>query len=130
MERAYLGFLWISPEVVGSVVWSQACECITKSLFHLLKGLLMCGNAQIVGVQETPCVGMNRVIICIHVEQQRGNDAALWKAILLFAPSAAFADEVHKKRLFDNMFWISSVSLTSCVISKNFLVRILWFTVS
>ena len=32
MEDAYLGFLWISPEVVGSVVWSQACECITKSL--------------------------------------------------------------------------------------------------
>ena len=77
MEGAYLGFLWISPEVVGSVVWSQACECITKSLFHLLKGLLMCGNAQIIGVQETPCVGMNRLIICIHVEQQRDKDAAL-----------------------------------------------------
>ena len=35
-----------------------------------------------------------------------------------------------KKRLFDSMFWISSVSLMACVISKNFLVRILWFTVS
>ena len=32
-----------------------------------------------------------------YVEQQRGMDAALWKAILLSAPSAAFADEVHKK---------------------------------
>ena len=31
------------------------------------------------------------------VEQQRGKDAALWKAILLFAPSAAFADEIHTK---------------------------------
>ena len=46
MEGAYLSFLWISPEVVGSVVWSQARECVTKSLFHLLKGLLLCGNAQ------------------------------------------------------------------------------------
>ena len=98
MEGAYLGFLWISPEVVGSVVWSQACECITKSLFHLLKGLLLlCGNAQIIGIQGTHCVGMNRLIICIYVEQQRGKDAAMWKAILLSAPSAALADEVHKK---------------------------------
>ena len=97
MEGAYLGFLWISPEVVDSVVWSQAYECITKSLFHLLKGLLMCGNAQIISVQETPCVGMDRLIICIYVEQQRGKDATLWKAILLSAPSAAFADEVHKE---------------------------------
>ena len=95
MEGAYLGFLWISPEVVGSVVLSQACECITKSLFHLLKGLFLCGNAQIIGVQETPCVGMNRLII--YAEQLRGKDAALWKAILLSAPSVAFADEVHIK---------------------------------
>ena len=95
MEGAYLGFLWISSEVVGSVVWSHACECITKSLFHLLKGLLLCGNAQIIGVHETPCDGVNRLIICIYVEQHRGNDTALWKAILLSAPSAAFADEVN-----------------------------------
>ena len=72
-------------------------ECITKSFFHLLKGLLLCGNAQIIRVQETPCVGMNRLIICIYVEQQRGKDAALWKAILLSALSAAFADELQKK---------------------------------
>ena len=85
METAYLGILWISPEVVGSVVWSQACECVTW---------------------------MNRLVICINVEQQRGKDAALWKAILLLlsAPSAAFADKVHTKCLLDNMFWISSVS--------------------
>ena len=97
MGGAYLGFLWISPEVVDSVVWSQACECITKSCFHLLKGLFLCGNAQIVSVQETPCVGMDRLIICIYIEQQRGKDATLWKAILLSVPSAAFADEVHKE---------------------------------
>ena len=123
MEGAYLSFRWIRPEVVGSVVWRQACECVTKSLFHLLKGLLLCGNAQIIGVQET-CVGMNRLVICIYVEQQRGKDVALWKAILLSAPSAAFTDEVHKQHLFDSMFWISSVSLTSCFISKNFLVSL------
>ena len=97
--------------------------CQKKDLFHLLKELLLCSNAQIIGVQET-CVGMNRLVICIYVEQQRGKHAALWKAILLSAPSAAFADEVHKKRLFDIMFWISSVSLTSCFISKNFLVSL------
>ena len=101
-----------------------------QDTFSLLKGLILCFNAQIIGVQETHCVGMNRLIICIYVEQHWGQDAASWKAILLSAPSAAFADEVHKKRLFDNMFWISSVSLTSCAISNNFLVRILWFTVS
>ena len=61
MEGAYLGFLWISPEVVGSMVWSQACECATKGLFHLLKGLLLCGNAQIIGG-----VGMNRLVIYIY----------------------------------------------------------------
>ena len=84
----------------------------------------------IIGVQETPCFVMNRLIICIYVEQQMGKDAALWKAIHLSAPSASFADEVTQKSMFDNMFWISYVSLKSCVISKNFLVRILWFTVS
>ena len=63
-----------------------------------------------------------------YVEQQRGKNAALWKVILLSAPSAAFANEVHKKGPFDNMFWISSVSITSCGISKNFLVRIMLFT--
>ena len=35
--------------------------------------------------------------LCWDVEQQRGKDAALWKVILLSAPSAAFADEVHIK---------------------------------
>ena len=33
--------------------------------------------------------------LLIYVEQQRGKDAALWKAILLSAPSPAFVDEVH-----------------------------------
>ena len=128
MESAYLSFIWICPEVVDSAVWSQACECVTKSLFHLLKGVLLCGNAQIIGVQETPGVRMNRLVICINVEHQRGKDAAFWKAILLSAPSAVFTDEVHKKRLLDTMFWISSVSIMYCVISCNILVRIMWFT--
>ena len=68
LECAYLSFLWISPEVIVSVVWSQACECITKCLFHLLKGLLLCDNAQVIGVQETPltCAGMNWLVICIE----------------------------------------------------------------
>ena len=83
MEGAYLSFLWISPEVVGRVVWSQACECVTKSLVYLLKGLLLRGSTQVIGVQETPCVGMNWLVI--YVEQQRGKDAALWKAIILFS---------------------------------------------
>ncbi len=74
---------------------------------------------------------MNRLVICKYVEQQRGNDADLWKAFLLYAPpSAAFADEVHKKRLFASMFWISSANPTCCVMSNNFLVMIRWFTVS
>ena len=76
----------------------------------------------------TSCVGMSKLYN--YVEQQGGKDAALWKAIILSAPSATFADEVHKKRLFDSMFWISSVSLASCVISKNFLVMIMWPIVS
>ena len=29
MEGVYLSFLWVSPDVVGSVVWSQACKCVT-----------------------------------------------------------------------------------------------------
>ena len=72
------------------------------------------------------------LVICIYVdvEQQMVKDAALWKAISMPAPSAALADEVNKKRLFDSMFLVSSVSLTSCIISNHFLVRILWFTVS
>ena len=32
MEDAYLKLLWISPAVVDSVVWSQACECVTNSI--------------------------------------------------------------------------------------------------
>ena len=52
MEGAYLSCLWIRPDVAGSVVWSQPCECVTKIIFHILKGLLLCGNAQIIGVQE------------------------------------------------------------------------------
>ena len=71
--------------------------CVTKSMFHLLKGLLLCGIAQIIDVHESPCLGMNRLVICVDVEQQSGNDAALWKAVLLSAPSAAFADQVHIK---------------------------------
>ena len=84
-----------------------------QEYFHLLKVLLLCG----IGVQETTCVRMNWLVIC--VQQQRGNDAPLWQAVLLSAPSAAFANEFHTKRLFDSTFWISSVSLTSCVISKK-----------
>ena len=54
------------PDVVDSLVWSQAFECVTKSPVHLLKGLLLCGNAQILRVHETPCVGMNRLVICVY----------------------------------------------------------------
>ena len=77
---------------------SDGCECATKSIFHLLKGLLLCDNAQIIGAQETHCVGMGLMVICIDVEQQRGKDAAMWNAILLLsAPYAVFADEVNNK---------------------------------
>ena len=47
-SSACQSFLWISPDVVDSVVRNQACEYVTKSLFHPLKGLLLCGNAQII----------------------------------------------------------------------------------
>ena len=67
-----------------------------RESFRLLKELRRYGIAQIIGVQETPCVGMNRLVIRIGVEQQRSKDAFLCKPILLSAPSAAFADEVHK----------------------------------
>ena len=65
MKGAYLSFLWIRPDMVGSIVWSQVCVCVTKSLFHLHKGVILCGIAHIIGVQEIPCVGMNRLVICI-----------------------------------------------------------------
>ena len=94
MEGAHFSVISISPEVV---VWSQACECVTNSVLHLLKGLLLCGHAHVIGVQETPCVGINSLVIYIEVEQQRGKDPALWEAILLSAPSAVFANKVHKK---------------------------------
>ena len=53
------------------------------------------GNAQIISIQGTPCDGMNRLVMCIYVEQQRVKD--LWKVFLLCEPSAVFADEVHTK---------------------------------
>ena len=34
-------------------------------------------NAQVIGIQVTPYVGMIWLVICIDVEQQRGKDAAL-----------------------------------------------------
>ena len=70
MEGAYLSLLCIRPEEVGSVVWSQAFECVTKSLCQLLEGLLPSGNAQIVGVQETPCVWMNMLVICVMLNNR------------------------------------------------------------
>ena len=105
MEGAYLSFLWIITQVVGSLVWIQACECVTYSVFHLLKGLLLCGSAHVIGIglQETHCVGINTLAICIDVEQQTDKDAAWSKVILLSGPSAAFADKVHRKRMFDSM---------------------------
>ena len=93
MEGAYLGFLWISPEVVGSVVWSQAHQESFPPP-QRIASVWQCTDHR---RKETPCVGMNRLIICNYVEQHRGKDAALWKAILLSAPSDAFADEVHIK---------------------------------
>ena len=62
------------------------------------QGLLLCGNAQLIGVQETPCVGMNRLVICIYVDQQRGKDAALWKAILLSSSSARLLTMSKQKK--------------------------------
>ena len=70
MKGVYLSFLWISPEVVGSVVFSQVCESITNMLLHLLKGLLLCADAHIIGVQENPCVGMNMLAICIMLNNR------------------------------------------------------------
>ena len=61
---------------------------------------------------------MSWLSICIDVEQHRGKDAVLWKAILLSAQSAAFAYEVDTKCLFDSMFWISYVSASRPVLSR------------
>ena len=91
MEGVCLSFLWISPDVVASVVWSQAFECVTNSLFHLLKGLLLCCNAHIISV----VVWTEQAGQFAYVEQQGGEDAALWKAILLSVPYVAFVDEVR-----------------------------------
>ena len=55
----------------------------------------MYGNAHIISVQKTPCDGMNRLGMCIYVEQHMVKD--LWKVFLLCEPSAVFADEVHTK---------------------------------
>ena len=46
--------------------WHCSMESSPRvSIFHLLEGLFMCGNAQVMGEQETPCVGMNWLVICI-----------------------------------------------------------------
>ena len=102
LECGYLSFLWISPEVIVSVVWSQACECFAKSLFHLLKGLLLCGNAQVIGVRETPltCVGMNWLVICIEsidVEQQMGQGRCLVEGHSSVCAICCVSDDVHKQ---------------------------------
>ena len=74
-----------------------------------------------IGVQETPCVEMNRLVICTCVEQQRGKDAAfLEDHYSVCAICCVCQRGPHKNCLLNNMFWITSVSITSCVISKNF----------
>ena len=125
-----LSFLWISHEVVGSVVLygvrhasasprvcstsPNDCYCLAMHILSAYRKLLvlrltgwsfvyMLNNR---GSSTLPC---GRPFFCLRH--------------LLCLPTRSI-----KKRLLDNMFWISSVRLTSCVISNIFLVRILCFT--
>ena len=108
MEGAYLSFLCIGPGVIVIVVWSQSYECVTKNLFHLLKGLLLSGNSQLIGVQYTPCVAMNWLVICVADEQRRGKDVAFYRRPLFcLRHLLRLPTRSTQNRLFYNMFWVS-----------------------
>ena len=103
----------------------QTIACVRQSTDHRRTGNSLCWDNHHNHHHNRVCWSF---VYVVDVEQQMVKDAALWKAISMLAPSAALADEVNKKRLFDSTFLVSSVSLTSCIISNHFLVRILWFT--
>ena len=59
MEGAYLSFLWISSEGHG---WQRICmESVLRECHQASfpQRLLLRGNAQVIGVHETPCFWMN-----------------------------------------------------------------------
>ena len=62
----------MADTAVGLGLWSRHQE----SVFSTSSKDCLCGNAQVMGVQKTPCIGMDCLAICIEVEQQRGNDDA------------------------------------------------------
>ena len=84
--------------MVGSAVWSQPCECV-PIVFSTSSndGFCVAMHGSWKYRKLLNCVGMNWLVICIDVEQQRGKNAALWKVNFPSANSTAFADEVHTK---------------------------------
>ena len=77
MERCDLRFVRVRSQTVVSVVLCQFAQPLLNSIFDFCKcGLLGC-DTQIVCVDKTPCSIMDGLIVCVDVENDRGENTTL-----------------------------------------------------
>ena len=98
MECHNLGFVWVCPQTVGSVVLCEFAQRFFNSCFHFYeRGLLSC-DTQIVCVYEDTCSVVEGLVVSVDAEKNEKNgrqDTSLWQAVLLLSPSATLIVQFH-----------------------------------
>ena len=97
VEGADLSFPRIGVEGVTLVVLRECLQGIGKPLFDGFEVSCLCGQAQIICVDETTDCFVFWLVIGVDVEEHRCEHGALGETILLCAPSALLSIHLHKE---------------------------------
>ena len=94
MECRNFDFVWVCTQIVGSVVLCEFAQRFFNSCFHFYERGLQSCDTQILCVYEAMCSVVERLVVCVDVEKDGGQDTSLWQAVLL-SPSATLIVQFH-----------------------------------
>ena len=81
--NAVTGFVWVCTQIVGSVVLCEFAQPFFNSCFHFYERGFLSYDTQIVHVYEATCSVVDRLVVSVDVEKDRGQDTFLWQSVHL-----------------------------------------------
>ena len=79
----------IRMQTVVSIVLCHFVQLLPNSVFDIIESEVLGNDTQNVCVDEVPCSIMDKLIVCVDVEYDSGENTSLVHAILLQSPSAS-----------------------------------------
>ena len=99
MECTYQSFIRVSSQVVGRVIWDEYGQGTAEGLLQLHERLVLGGDAEIIGVGEAPDLYVDRLVVRVHVKEQRCEHTFLWWAIFCLRHLLRLSLRTTKKKI-------------------------------